>query len=202
MFRSTLVVLIACAVAGAPAGAAGATLTFDDLPFFNFAFFGPGPHTPPAETILTDQFKSAGVIFGRPGISTGVSVVQELENPLDLSSVNLLAPSSPRNSVAGLDAAGIMPRGAEADGTPRGPVVGDIFFSFVVPGTTTPGTASSISFTVGDGGGDLDLWEIRAFGLDEGGIPARQVDDGAGLAAGRQHDRASADAAFGFRPAI
>ena len=35
-----------------------------------------------------------------------------------------------------------------------------------------------------------------------GGIPARQVDDGAGLAAGRQHDRASADAAFGFRPAI
>ena len=175
MTRSSLILLFACAVAGAPAGAAGATLNFDDLAFFNYKFFGSGPFTPPAATVITDQFKTAGVIFGRPGVSTGVSVVQELSDPEDLDSANTLAPSSPRNSVAGLDAAGMIPRGVEPDGTLAGPAVGDIFFSFVVPGTTTPGTASGISFTVGDVGGDVDLYEIRAFGLDGALLSSQSV---------------------------
>ena len=98
-----------------------------------------GNVTPVAGSVITDQFASDGVIFGRAGLSTGVAVVRDT-----------LAPSSGLNSVAGLDAEGIIP------GTSSGADLGDIYFSFL-------GVTDSVSFTVGDAGGDTDIFDIRAY---------------------------------------
>lgn len=98
-----------------------------------------GNVTPVPSSVITDQFASDGVIFGRAGISAGVAVVRDS-----------LAPSSGLNSVAGLDADGIIP------GTTTGADLGDIYFSFL-------GVTDYVSFTIGDSGGDVDIFDIRAY---------------------------------------
>jgi len=106
-----------------------------------------GNTTPNPASVLTNNFISDGVIFGKAGTSSGVAVVRDG-----------FAPSSGSNSVTGLDASGIIP------GT-RGACVGDIYFSFVQPGTSTPGVTNSVLFTIGDGGADLDVFQIRSYNL-------------------------------------
>jgi hypothetical protein len=121
-------------------------LDFEGLPY-STNYWG-APENP--ASVLTDNFASVGVIFGRAGVSAGVAVVNN----------SSLAPSSGVLTVVGLDADGIMPR------TDQGAHVGDIYFYFVLPGTTSPGVTDAISFTVGDAGGDEDIFQIRSYGLD------------------------------------
>jgi len=128
--------------------AAQATLIdFEGLSFTTITVGG--DITPNPASVITSGFGSVGVLFGQPGVSTGVAVVRDS-----------LAPSSGLNSVAGLNAAGIIP------GSPAGGAdVGDIFFNFVVPGTSTPAATDLVSFTIGDNGFDLDVFQIRSFNL-------------------------------------
>ena len=77
----------------------------------------------------------------------------------------MLIPSSGVNVVVGLDAAGTIPDIA----------IGDIFFSFVEPGTNTASTTDSVSFTIGDAGGDLDQFQIRSYDLSNVLIDTQNV---------------------------
>lgn len=122
-------------------------LDFEGLPYT--LIVGGGDIAPNPASILTNDFAPQGVVFGRSGTSAGVAVVRDS-----------LAPSSGLNSVAGLNAAGVIP------GTGiGGAVVGDIYFSFVEPGSSTPSTTDWVSFTIGDSGGDLDVFQIRSYDL-------------------------------------
>jgi hypothetical protein len=112
-------------------------IEFDSIASYNTVVGGDA--IPVAGSVITDQFASDGVIFGRTGVSAGVAVVR-----------GTLAPSSGLNSVAGLDAAGIIP------GAGDGGALGDIYFNFL-------GVTDAVSFTVGDGGGDTDIFDIRAY---------------------------------------
>jgi hypothetical protein len=129
-------------------------IDFEGLPFTPVVA-GTIPAIP--ASVLIDNFKADGVIFGKSGVSAGVAVVRDS-----------FAPSSGLNTVAGLDAAGNIPGGV-------GATVGDIFFSFVVPGTSTPASTDLASFTIGDGGGDLDIFQIRTFDLADSLINTQDV---------------------------
>ncbi len=120
------------------------TLDFEGLPYTSVTTAG--DKTPAAGSVLTDDFMSDGVLFGKAGTSAGVAVVR-----------NSYAPSSGLQSVAGLDASGIIP------GSGSGAALGDIYFSFVGPGTLTPGYTDYVSFTIGDAGGDIDVFQIRSY---------------------------------------
>src|SRR5262245_31526913 len=102
--------------------------------------------TPDPFSVLSNR-ESDGVIFGKPGKSTGVAVVQN---------VAANSPSSGTKTVAGLDENGRIP----------GASTGDIFVSFVVPDTKNPATTNFVSFSIGDSGGDLDTFEIRLFDVN------------------------------------
>jgi hypothetical protein len=131
------------------------TITFDAPPYNALPYYTPithsGPTTPNAESVLTNQLAPLGVVFGKAGVSMGVAVVR-------LAS---LWPSSPPNSIAGLDAQGILP------GDERGILSGDIYFEFVLPGTSIPAYSDGIGlgFTLGDFGGDTDAFQIRCYDL-------------------------------------
>lgn len=114
------------------------TIDFEGLP----ASTGNCPSLDP-RSVITDNFQPLGVVFGRAGVSAGIAAVQFVS----------LAPSSGVNTVVGLDAGGLIPGVCE----------GDIFFRFESPGTTTPTAATSFSFTIGDSGGDLDIFQIRSY---------------------------------------
>ena len=135
--------------------ASATTLDFEGLPI-TFISSG-GNLTPVPSSVLTANYQSLGVLFGRGGVSAGVAVVRDT-----------LAPSSGLNSVVGLDAGGHIP-GIE------GTVAGDIYFSFVLPGSLTPGITDSISFTIGDEGFDLDSFQIRAYNLADALISSQNV---------------------------
>lgn len=122
------------------------TIDFEGLAFTSIT--SGGDTVPVAGSVLANEFMGVGVLFGKAGVSAGVAVVRDT-----------LAPSSGLNSVGGLNAAGVLP------GTGSGALVGDIYFSFVVPGSTTAGTTAGVSFTIGDGGGDLDMFQIRSYDL-------------------------------------
>ncbi len=103
-------------------------------------------NTPVPESVLTDDFISDGVLFGRDGVSTGVAVVNTGFG---------LDPGA-GNTVVGLDQFGNIPD----------IVTGDIFFSFVVPNTLQPAQTDFVSFSVGNGGEDVDIFEIGAYDLN------------------------------------
>ena len=98
--------------------------------------------TPPAGTVLTNQFAAQGVVFGLAGASAGVAVTDAA-----------LAASSGVNTIVGLTAAGNI---TLAD-------TNDIYFSFVTGGGSAPGITDLVSFTLGDSGGDTDVFVIHAF---------------------------------------
>jgi hypothetical protein len=122
------------------------TIDFEGLPYT--AVTTSGNITPVAGSVLTDDFMSVGVLFGKEGTSAGVAVVRDS-----------FAPSSGSNSVAGLDASGMIPSSG------GGAAIGDIYFSFVSPGSLMPSATDWVSFTIGDGGGDLDVFQIRSYTL-------------------------------------
>ena len=133
------------AVISAHCSAAGAatTIGFNEIPANPRRTVG-GSYVPLPESVVTDRYRPLGILFGREGVSAGVAVTQVGEG-------------EPVGAV-GLDAAGSVP------GTQLGANVGDIYFRFVLPGTDTPATANDVRFTVGDGGGDVDLFQIRSYG--------------------------------------
>lgn len=136
--KKFLIVLVACGVIISFGTIGGATvIDFEDILYYTPA--SAGKVTPVAGSVITDQYSSLGVIFGRAGVSAGVAVVRDT-----------LAPSSGLNTVAGLDVDGFIP------GTVSGALLGDIYFSFL-------GVTDSVSFTVGDSGGDTDIFDIRAY---------------------------------------
>jgi hypothetical protein len=128
-----------------PANAWATTISFDDLAA---GFCVPSPQcAPPAGTILSDELLNLGVVFGQGGQSAGVAVIGGTQ-------VNL-GPSSYPNTIVGLNPAGEIPSN----------FTGSIFFGFFMPGGAAA-VSNSVSFTLGDGGGDADSFEIRAYGLD------------------------------------
>jgi hypothetical protein len=144
-------------IAMSPASAEATLIDFESIPVFTDVNVG-GDIVPVAGSVLTTEFAIDGVVFGKAGVSAGVANVRDS-----------LAPSSGLNSVQGLNAAGIIP------GAGGGAGLGDIFFSFVEPGTLTPTTVDMVSFTIGDAGGDLDIFEIRSYDLADMLIDTQNV---------------------------
>lgn len=145
------------AAAGMAGQAEAVLLDFEDIPAVNVT--AAGDQVPVAMSVVTDQYKPQGVVFGLAGVSTGVAGME----------AGSLAPSSGTQSIAGLDDAGLIP------GSQFGAHIGDIFFSFVVPGTMTPGKTDMVDFTIGDGGGDNDIFQIRAYSLSNALIHTADV---------------------------
>lgn len=134
--------------------AKAASFDFEGLP----ATFLPAD-TPTPGSVLTDNFISQGVRFGKAGVSAGVAVVEPGFG---------LSPGTIGNSVVGLDQFGNIPH----------IITGDIFFNFVLPGTTTAAVTDFLSFTLGDGdviGADLDVFDIRLYDLTDNLIDTLNV---------------------------
>ena len=155
LMKAVMGVVIVLTVISTPAVAL-VIVDFEELPYTNVSGLA-GDVTPDAASVLTDNLISDGVIFGSE-TSAGVAVIQDS-----------LAPSSGLNSVAGLDILGNMP------GTGSGGRIGDIFFSFVLPGTQTLAYTDYVSFTVGDAGYDLDEFEIRSYDMGDTLIDVQNV---------------------------
>lgn len=110
--------------------------------------FTGGDITPAPASVITDYFASAGVVFGQPSVSSGVAVVTNKPGLV----------TSGVNAIVGLDLAGIIP------GDPNNKfAIGDIYFNFVDPGSMASAVTDFVSFSIGDGGGDLDTLEVHAF---------------------------------------
>ena len=105
--------------------------------------------------VIDDEFQSDGVLFGLAGVSAGVGIF------------NNQGPDGSQ-SAGGLDAAGIFP------GTGSGCCTGDIHFSFI-------GTTDFVSFDIGNGGGDTDIFTINAYDIFDNLI-STQVVSGASYA--------------------
>lgn len=107
---------------------------------------------PPATAVVTNDYASQGIVFGRSGVSAGVAVVANSNT------------KSPPNGACGLDAAGSIVASCAAD----------IYFHFVDPTDgSTPATTNALSFYVGDSGGDLDSWTVNVFGVGDALLEAR-----------------------------
>jgi hypothetical protein len=158
LFKSVLGAMAVLTVISAPA-VATVIIDFEGLPYTDCHGLA-GDVIPDAASVLADSFMSDGVLFGSK-TSAGVAVEQDSSD----------APSSGLNSVVGLDVFGSIP------GTESGGRVGDIFFSFVLPGTRTPAYTDYVSFTIGDAGYDLDVFEIRSYNLADELIDIRNVSD-------------------------
>ena len=127
------------------------TLDFNDLPFTEQSGQPPyNGYAPLPQSVLTDHFRPVGVVFGREGLSAGVAVFK--------------ASYDGNHAVAALDAHGLVPPGD--DDHDSGAFAGDTYFRFVTPGTDVPTVADDVVFNVGDAGFDLDVFDIRSYGLD------------------------------------
>jgi hypothetical protein len=138
-FATTAATFISLIIGNA---AQAVVLDFEGLPTTTLPATIPLP-----ESVITNNFISEGVIFGKPGVSAGVAVV-----PIGFGLGDLNA----GNTIVGLDQFGNIPP----------IVIGDIFFNFVLPNTLTPAQTDTVSFSIGNGGGDIDIFEIRAFNLN------------------------------------
>ena len=116
--------------------------------------------TPPASAVVTDDYASLGVIFGKAGVSAGVAVVNNSNT------------FSQPNGACAMDAGGdLIPNCA-----------GDIFFNFVDQSDgVSLAVTDSVDFWVGDIGGDLDLWTINVFDISGGLIETRDVSSAANI---------------------
>lgn len=135
---------------------AGLTTVATHAEFVNFDSFPSSDvisGTPPANAILTDDLMNLGIVFGKAGVSAGVSVTSIGEYV------------SPPNAASGLNANGDVPNLSS----------GDIYFSFVTPNTLSPSSTDSVNFFIGDTGGDLDVFEVRAYDLGNNLIDTQNV---------------------------
>jgi hypothetical protein len=115
----------------------------------------------PGAAIVTNDFASLGIVFGRAGLSAGSAVVTSPGN----------VPSGP-NGACGLDSAGSITANC----------AGDQYFNFVSPSDgVTPATTNSLSFFVGDGGGDIDSWILHIYDASDTQLEARVVSNAAFL---------------------
>src|SRR6185369_16146088 len=55
--------------------------------------------------------------------------------------------------------------GLDPSGSITANIADDIYFSFTIPSTTIPGITNSISFTLGDAGGDNEVFIVHSFSL-------------------------------------
>jgi hypothetical protein len=110
--------------------------------------------TPPDSAVVTDDYSSSGIIFGKAGVSGGVAVV---DNPNTFS----------------------LPKGAcglDVNGNLMSYCSGDIYFNFVDPGDSSkPAVTDAVDFYIGDGGGDVDPWTINVFDIAGGLIASLDV---------------------------
>jgi hypothetical protein len=142
-------VLLAAVLVGLASTAHAASINFD-----THASTGLTSGVPPSSALVTDDYASLGIVFGRAGVSAGVAVVNN-------SSTN----STP-NGACGLDAAGAI----------VSICTGDQFFYFVDPGNSLiPASTNSLSFVVGDSGGDLDSWILHIYDSSDAELEARVV---------------------------
>lgn len=106
---------------------------------------------PTAGSVVTTDYSSDGVVFGRAGVSAGVAVVNNSNT------------FSVPNGACGLDAAGNI----------TDICTGDIYFNFV--NGVNDAVTDFVSFVVGDSGGDLDGWIINVFDLADNLLESREV---------------------------
>jgi hypothetical protein len=150
-------------------------------------------------SVLSTNLNGDGIVFGRAGVSAGVAVVTYLGEAF-----------SEPNFISGLNNAGSL----------IGNVAGDLYFHFVVPGTLISAATNSLSFVIGDSGGDFDSWTIRAFNLagvlidtqmlsgdsyqvyslNMGGIHRIEIDNTTGTTAGFAVDDLDFDTPAGAAP--
>lgn len=110
--------------------------------------------TPPPSAVVTNDYASLGIVFGRTGVSAGSAVVNN-SNTFSLP-----------NGACGLDAAGNI----------VSTCTGDQYFHFVNPSDgVTVSTTNSLSFVVGDAGGDLDSWILHVYDIADVELEARAV---------------------------
>jgi PEP-CTERM motif len=95
-------------------------------------------------SVISTGLNAQGIVFGLAGVSTGVAVIS-----------NTSGSFSDPNAVSGLDANGEL----------TAFLSGNTYFGFVLSGTLTPAVTNSVSFRVGDDGGDIDSWTINAYGV-------------------------------------
>lgn len=107
--------------------------------------------TPTPESVVTTEYSSDGVVFGRAGVSAGVAVINNGNT------------FSVPNGACGLDALGNI----------TDICTGDLYFNFV-DGVNNAAT-DFVSFVIGDSGGDLDGWIINVFDLADNLLEARSV---------------------------
>ncbi len=117
----------------------------------------------PNAAVVTNDYATQGVLFGRAGVSAGVAVV---------SNINTF--SNP-NGACGLD----------ASGNQTSTCIGDIYFEFTAGGGA--GTTNSVSFVVGDGGGDLDAWIIKVYDVVDTLLESRAVSSTANISQSFAH---------------
>jgi len=108
--------------------------------------------TPSPDSVVTDDYRDSGILFGLPGFSAGVGVVSHSQT------------HSGPNGVCGLDVGGSI--------TPS--CTGDIYFSFV--DGLNNATTNSVSFYIGDAGGDIDGWIVNVFDLADNLLESRSVE--------------------------
>jgi len=128
-------------------------ITFNELPSTPYKDLYPiEPYIQAVSaSVLTNQLRGDGVVFD----GFGVAVVESLEGALGADG----------NSIVGIGSRETFPSVA----------ILPIFFRFVLPNTSQPTTANDISFTVGDGGNDFDVFEIRAYDLSNNLIDIQNV---------------------------
>ena len=110
--------------------------------------------TPPASAVVTDDYESQGILFGRAGVSAGVAVV------------NNSSTFSLPNGACALDAAGDLIHACS----------GNIYFNFTDPaGSGNDATTDFVSFVIGDSGGDDDFWTINVFDVADILLETRDI---------------------------
>ena len=108
----------------------------------------------PAGAIVTNDYASQGIVFGKAGVSAGSAVVN---NPNTFSLPN---------GACGLDLAANIVNNC----------TGDQYFHFVLASDgVTAAVTNSLSFVVGDSGGDLDGWILHVFDMAGVELEARPV---------------------------
>lgn len=119
--------------------------------------------TPTASSVVSNDYASEGVVFGRAGLSTGVAVVN-----------NSNTFSSP-NGACGLNADGNIPASC----------AGDIYFNFV--SGANDATTDSVSFVVGDSGGDIDSWVVYVYDIADNLLESRAFSSAANITQSFSH---------------
>ncbi|MES2149481.1 MAG: PEP-CTERM sorting domain-containing protein [Pseudomonadota bacterium] len=143
--------LVRCALACALAISAEVHAALVTVNFDSFAGTTLVTGVAPLASIVTDDFLAQGILFGKTGKSAGSYVYNDTSAPGG-------------KAACGLDAAGAIAPACK----------GDQYFSFVKPGDASKtGATNSLSFLIGDQGGDLDSWILHVYDVNNVELEAR-----------------------------